>query len=69
MVRTSSIHEIVLIKDGDKITSQPHFSITFVKNSGALVEVDDCICTSKFAPGHTINIKIEIKMTNPGFYG
>ena len=58
MIKTSAIHEAVLIQDGFKIISQPNFSMTFVSSSGALVEVPDCICTSKFAPGHTINIKI-----------
>jgi len=58
MIRTSAIHEIILQKVGDRIIAQPNFSMTFVESSGALVEVPDCICTSKFAPNRTINIKI-----------
>ena len=58
MIRTSAIHQSVLLKSGSRIISQPNFSMTFVESSGALVEVPDCICTSKFAPGHTLNIKI-----------
>ena len=58
MIKSSAIHEIILQKLGDRIIAQPHFSMTFVKKNGAMVEVPDCICTSKFAPGHTINIKI-----------
>lgn len=58
MIKVSAIPETVLILSGKKIISQPHFSMTFVESSGALVEVPDCICTSKFAPNRTINIRI-----------
>jgi hypothetical protein len=58
MIKASAIPEIVLIQDGNKIISQPHFSMTFVERSGALVDISDCICTSKYQPNRTINIRI-----------
>lgn len=50
MIHESKLFELVQI--------HPKFSLQFVSESGELVTVDQCCCTSFFSGGKTMNIKL-----------